>query len=224
MIALYGDQQQVNGLSLREAVTFVAVSQGMIAFLFIFGTWDVMSTVYSGSIGADLLKPLHLFTFWMARDLGRALVNLVVRGVLLLALFCAGLPNCCSQPVGAVAGAAPGDGAGLAGQFCLAFPGQPGGLLDAGRARHRADCIYGFELLSGFIMPLRLYPDWFANLCHLTPFPALFNTPVEVYLGLLAGQELGLALLDQVFWFLALAALSELALRAGVRRLVIQGG
>jgi ABC-2 type transport system permease protein len=80
------------------------------------------------------------------------------------------------------------------------------------------------NLCSGFLMPLRLYPDWFANLCRLTPFPALFNTTLEVYLGLLSGPELLLALFNQLFWALALSLLAQLVLMAGVRRLVIQGG
>jgi ABC-2 type transport system permease protein len=79
-------------------------------------------------------------------------------------------------------------------------------------------------LLSGFLMPLRLYPDWFQRLCHLTPFPALFNTSTEVFLGLLAGKDLALALLNQAAWAAGLTLLALWVTRAGVRRLVIQGG
>jgi ABC-2 type transport system permease protein len=79
-------------------------------------------------------------------------------------------------------------------------------------------------LLSGFIMPLRFFPDWFVTFCHLTPFPAMVNTTVEVYLGLLAGPALIQALLTQFGWFILLTVIGHLALRAGVRRLVIQGG
>src|SRR5512146_1870403 len=80
ILALYQGQPVVNGLSLQGAITFVAVTQGRIAFMYVFGTWDLMGTVYNGSVGTDLLKPLHLFTFWMAHDLGRSLVNLILRG------------------------------------------------------------------------------------------------------------------------------------------------
>ena len=73
-------------------------------------------------------------------------------------------------------------------------------------------------------MPLRLYPDWFGQVCALTPFPALFNAPAEIYLGLLRGEAMWLALLNQLVWFVILAAASHLVLRAGLRRLVIQGG
>ena len=78
--------------------------------------------------------------------------------------------------------------------------------------------------LSGFLMPLRFFPDWFVRLCNLTPFPATINTVVEVYLGVLTGPELLRALLGQVFWIAILAATGQLVLRAGVHKLVIQGG
>ena len=78
--------------------------------------------------------------------------------------------------------------------------------------------------LSGFLMPLRFFPDWFVSLCNLTPFPSMVNTPIEVYLGVLSGPALAQALLTQVMWFAILTAACWLVMRAGVRRLVIQGG
>lgn len=224
LIALYGSRGEVNQLSLKGAITYVAVSQSMIAFLFIFGTWDVMATVYSGSIGADLLKPLHLFIFWMARDLGRALVNLVGRGVLLVALFGlvypVQLPRRLEQWLAFGAALSLGWLVSFAWRFLVnlaAFwtPDARG----VGRVAYTLS-----QLASGFLLPLRLYPDWFGQLCNLTPFPALFNTSAEIFLGMLSGSDLWLALLNQAAWFAVLAALSIWAYRAGVRRLVIQGG
>jgi ABC-2 type transport system permease protein len=80
------------------------------------------------------------------------------------------------------------------------------------------------QLFSGFLMPLRLYPEWFQQLCNLTPFPALFNTSVEAYLGLLSGVQLALALLTSWPGLWCWQRLAHLVLTAGVRRLVMQGG
>jgi ABC-2 type transport system permease protein len=78
--------------------------------------------------------------------------------------------------------------------------------------------------LSGMLMPLRLLPDWFNALCHLTPFPSMMNTVTEVYLGLLSGPDLLRALAWQAAWAVILAAACAGMLRAGLRRLVVQGG
>jgi ABC-2 type transport system permease protein len=92
-------------------------------------------------------------------------------------------------------------------------------------ARGIARFAFGLALfLSGFVMPLRFFPDWFVTLCNLTPFPAMVNTVVEVYLGVLSGAALVQALAIQAVWFCVLAGLAHLLMRAGVRRLVIQGG
>lgn len=93
LIALYNGQPSVNGLTLEGSLTYVALSQSLITFLTIFGSWDLMNSVYSGAIGSDLLRPVHLFFFWMARDFGRSLVNLVGRGILFMLLFALFYPS-----------------------------------------------------------------------------------------------------------------------------------
>jgi ABC-2 type transport system permease protein len=224
LVALYGSRGEVNQLSLPGAITYVAVSQAMIAFLFIFGTYDVMATVYSGSIGADLLKPLHLVTSWMARDIGKALVNFFGRGVVLVALFALVYPVQLPQRLGQWLAFLLALGLGWLVSFAWRFLVNLSSFWTAD-ARGVARVAYTFsQLLSGFIMPLRLYPDWFSQLCKLTPFPSLFNTSTEIFLGLLSGKELWLALINQAAWLVGLAVLVLWLYRAGVRRLVIQGG
>ena len=73
-------------------------------------------------------------------------------------------------------------------------------------------------------MPLRFFPGWFVRLAYLTPFPHTVNALIEVYLGVLTGPELLQTLLGQLLWAVALILAAQLALRAGVRQLVIQGG
>jgi len=92
-------------------------------------------------------------------------------------------------------------------------------------ARGIGNLAFGLSwFLSGFLMPLRFFPQWFVRLCKLTPFPSTVNTVVEVYMGVLSGPEVARALLAQLLWVVLLFAACQLVLRAGVRRLVIQGG
>ncbi len=81
IIALFQTQHQVAGYTLQDAVTFTGLSQSVIAFLAFFGWQDLMRSVYTGQIGSDLLKPMQLYNFWLAQDLGRALVTLLTRGL-----------------------------------------------------------------------------------------------------------------------------------------------
>lgn len=224
VIALYGSQGMVNGLSLQDALTYIAVGQAMIAFLFLFGSYDLMTTVYSGSIASDMIRPVSIFFLWMGRDIGKALVNLVVRGLVLLLVFglfyAITLPDDLQSWLLTVLSLLLGWLTSYAWRFLInttSFwtPDARG----IGRAAFTAS-----QVFSGFLLPLRLYPDWFNQFCQNTPFPTMFNTSIEVYLGLLTGPDLARALLTQAGWVLVLSLLCFLALRLGLRRLVIQGG
>jgi len=224
LIALYGGKGEVNGLTIGAAVNYVGLTQAMIAFLTIFGSMDLMNTIYTGAIGSDLLKPVSYFVFWMGRDFGKSLVNLVGRGVLFLLLFSLFYPI-----------QVPGRldqwlvlGLSLILAWLVSFAWRY--LINLAAfwtPDARGSLRIGFtisQLLSGFIMPLRLLPDWFTTVAQFTPFPSMVNTSVEIYLGTLSGAQVWNAIWLQLAWFLARAGLAQLALRAGVRRLVIQGG
>jgi ABC-2 type transport system permease protein len=224
LIALYGARSEVAGIPLSAAITYTGLTQGVIAFLNLFGWWEVMLSVYSGDISSDLLKPLDYYIFWMARDFGRAIASLLVRGLTMMAayalVFDLSTPRSGWQWLALVLTLLLSWMVSFSWRFLvnLAAFWTP----DARGAGRFAFALSWF--LSGFLMPLRFFPDWFVRLCNLTPFPSMINTVVEVYLGVLSGPTLARALLGQLLWALTLAVACQLVLRAGVRRLVIQGG
>ena len=224
VVALYQGRETVNGMTVTDALTYTAVAQALIAFLFIFGSYDLMTSVITGAVAADLVRPAPLFLLWMGRDFGRGLVNFFARGVVLLAVFALFYPvRLPATPLGWLSTLLALLLAWLV-SFAWRFLVNLTSFWTPD-ARGIARGAYTLsQLLCGFILPLRLFPDWFSSLCAATPFPAMFSTSVEIYLGLLDGPRLLQALLTQAAWFAALALACHLVLRAGVRRLVIQGG
>ena len=224
LIALYGTAQEVAGLSLRGAVTYTGLTQAVIAFLSFFGWWEVMDSVYSGDISSDLLKPMRYYTFWLAKDLGRALASFLVRGVTIMAAYALVFDITFPTSIGHWLAV----GVSLVLSTMISFSWRFLVNLSAfwtpdARGVGRFAFILSW-FMSGFLMPLRFFPDWFVQICHLTPFPATVNTVVEVYLGVLTGLEMARALGFQLLWFLILLTACQITLRAGVRKLVIQGG
>jgi ABC-2 type transport system permease protein len=224
LVALYGAAREVAGLTLTDVVTYTGLTQAVIAFLSFFGWWEVMQSVYSGDISSDLLKPMRFYTFWLAKDLGRALACLLVRGLTIMAayalIFKITYPTSVEQWLALSVSLLLSMLISFSWRFLvnLAAFWTPD-ALGIGR--------FAFTLswlLSGFLMPLRFFPDWFVTLCKLTPFPATVNTVIEIYLGVVTGPALLQALGFQLLWFLILSAACQLVLRAGVRKLVIQGG
>src|SRR5687768_9806758 len=87
LIALYNGQPEVAGMSLDEAITYTGLTQGIIAYLSIFGWYELMRSVYSGEVATDLLKPMSYFNFWLAQDIGRAVTNLLLRGLTIMLIY-----------------------------------------------------------------------------------------------------------------------------------------
>jgi viologen exporter family transport system permease protein len=224
MVALYGNHKQVNGLSLQDAITFTGLSQASIAFLSLFGWFEIVYSVNSGQVGADLLKPMGYFSFWMAQDLGRALVNLLLRGLTIMVFYA--LVFDITTP------ASPGQWMALAMSLTFAWMTSFSWRFLINLSAFWSPNAVGFcrlffaltWFMSGFFMPLRFFPEWFQRVCYLTPFPQLINTPIEIYLGQLNPTQTAQALSLQVFWIIVLVIAGQLGLIAGVRRLVIQGG
>ena len=73
-------------------------------------------------------------------------------------------------------------------------------------------------------MPLRFFPDWFIRICYLTPFPHMINSIVETYLGMGSGADSLKAIISQAIWAMLLFLAGQVVFRAGVKRLVVQGG
>ncbi len=224
MVALFQSRSEVGGIDLRAAVTYTGLTQAVIAYLNIFGWWEVMRAVYSGDIASDLLKPLDYFMFWLAQDVGRAVVHFLARGVTILIAYAFFFPLTWPTLPGQWVALAVSLVLSLLVGFCWRFLVNLAAFWtpDARGIGRVAFSISWF--LSGFMMPLRFFPDWFVRLCRWTPFPSMVNTVIEVYLGVLRGRELWLALGQQVLWVVLLFVVIQFTLRAGVRKLVIQGG
>ncbi len=224
MVALYNGQESVNGLSMQAAITFAGLTQAMIMFLMLFGYYEIIQSVSNGSIAGDLLRPINYFLLWLGKDLGRAIVNLLIRGVLFFAIFTLFfhiiVPNGLGQWLAF--------GLSLALSYLLSFSWR---FLVNLAAFWTPDAI-GIgrilflltQFLSGFLFPLQLLPDWFSAGCKLTPFPSIVNTPVGIYLGTIQGNSIALELFRQALWLGMLVLAGQLVYRAGLRRLVVQGG
>lgn len=224
IVALYGARREVEGVSLDGAITFTGLTQAMIAFLTVFGWFEVMNSVNSGEVGSDLLKPMSFLAFWMARDLGRALCSLLLRGLTIMGayalIFGITVPSGIGHWLALLLA--------LALSWLVSFSWRFLVNLAAfwsPNAQGIGRTVFMLSwFLSGFVMPLRFFPDWFVRLCHLTPFPSMVNAVIEVYLGVLTGPQLAATLGQQALWAGGLLLGGHLALRAGVRRLVVQGG
>ncbi len=224
LVALYGDREVVARLDVQSIITYTGLTQAVIVYLSIFGWYDLMNAVHQGEISADLLKPMSLFSFWLAQDLGRALVGLVLRGFTIMLVYA--LIFDITYPAGVVQWGALVVALTLSWLLSFAYRFLVNLAAfwspDAKGIGRFAFVIVMF--FSGFLMPLRFFPEWVQTLAYLTPFPHMLNTVVEVYLGVVTGPALVQALLAQALWAFGLVVLCQFVLARATRRLVILGG
>lgn len=224
LLALLGDSEAASGYGAEDLITYAAMTQAVIGMLMMFGWYDLMTAVYTGDISSDLLKPMPIFTFWLAQDLGRALVDLLLRGVSFMLLFeiiyDLTYPKTAVQwLIVAIA---------LIFSWLISFAWRfLINLAAFWSPQAKGYMRFGFMMVwffSGFLMPIPLYPEWVQQVAYATPFPYLLDMPVQLFLGIPQTRSMLSLFMTQAAWAIGLILLCQVTLRRGFRRLVILGG
>jgi ABC-2 type transport system permease protein len=224
LIAVFGTQTRVAGYSIGDAITYTGLTQACIGATALWGWYDMIRSIRSGEVASDLSKPFDYFGFWLAQDVGRGVYQLLARGVTIMLAYA--LIFGVSTPATIGQWALFGVSIGLSMLLSFGWRFLVGAasfwLTDAvGFAR----LAYFFALFpSGFLIPIAFMPGWLQALCRLTPFPAMIDLPLQVYLGHATGANALALLLEQALWTVALFSLGRLLAEAGRRKLTIQGG
>src|SRR5512135_837966 len=225
LIAVYNAQtSSVPDYSIQSAITYTGMTQAFIGAVALWGWYDMIKSIKSGEVASDLARPYDYYYFWLARDLGRSLFQLLTRGVLgmlvFIVFFGASVPSSVSQWLLLAISTL----LALLLSFSWRFLASAIGFWTTDAVGWMRIASLGILLPTGFMIPLAFMPVWLQTLCYLTPFPGMINTPVDIYLGRATGGQALILIGLQVGWFIALMALGRLAAYAGRRKLTIQGG
>ncbi|MET0919622.1 MAG: ABC-2 family transporter protein [Acidimicrobiia bacterium] len=228
LLAVVTERGEVGGLGPEGVVTFVFVTQGMLATVGAFGELDLSERIRTGDVVIDFHRPVDLQTYWLAQDLGRAGFQALGRGIppfLLGALiFDLMLPTSVWQWTAFVVSVALAVVVGFALRFIAALSGF--WLLDARGAAQLMTAVTMF--FSGFIIPINFFPEWLAQIARLLPFVAVLQLPAEIFLGSGAGGVSGsgaiVALATQLFWCVVLLGVGRRVLARATRKVVAHGG
>jgi len=224
LLALFAGRDEVGGYDRSAAITYVWLTQGLVATIYIWGWQDLSLRIRTGDIATDLIRPVHPLRAGLAFDLGRSLYHAALRGT----------------PPAVVGGIV----------FGLTLPSDPLVWLAftvsvflavvvsyAYRALYNIAAFWltdwrgalliaitAANFFSGFVVPVRFFPAPLEAFARATPFPSMVQVPIDIFVGRAAGAELALAVASQLGWALVLLALAAWLFDRGVRRLVVQGG
>lgn len=226
LLAVYEQTDIVGGYDVRDALAYVWISQGLFSVVAIFGPswWELARRVQTGDVATDLQRPLDLQRAALAEDVGRAVYQVLWRAVpqfvLALLLFEITIPDEAARWLVFGVSVALAVLVSFGIRFLLNLSSF--WLLDYRGSTLLAIAVT--NLLSGMIVPLAFFPGPLDTIVRLTPFAAMLQAPIDVYVGEPVGGSVALVLALQVTWALALYAAGQLVLTAGTRKLVVQGG
>jgi ABC-2 type transport system permease protein len=181
--------------------------------------WQISEDVRQGLMSMRLLRPVHPFVQYAASHVAavplRGLVALPVAAIMLAT----GARDSLSHDPAQLLLFLPSIAAAWLLTFGFLFAlGSFAFYLD--KSMSLMEAYFGvFAILSGYLLPLSLMPDWLRVLADWLPFRFMLAVPVEVItsrsLGAGAAAELVLA---QWIWAAGVLALALTIWRAGVRR------
>lgn len=185
---------------------------------------DLVDRIKSGDVAIDFLRPIDVQLGYLATDMGRAACTILPRGVPSIvigaATFGLSMP---STPVAYVLGLISVLLAVALSFLCLFAVALIGFWVVEIRGIRVLYQIVG-TFLAGLFVPVHMFPDWLRVVAMATPFPSILQAPIDTLSGRAAGSEAMIIVAIQGFWVLAIGLLGRVLLRAGQRRLEVQGG
>lgn len=222
--AVAGAGGVIAGYTRAEASTYVWLGQGLLAGIGLLSSHEVSERVRTGEIAIDLARPIDLQASYWARDLGRAALMLPARGAIpvIIGAMTTGLAvphSWTAAPLGLLSLVCA-----ISISFLLRYGVNLISFWTIDVQGYTAVYLLVMSLFSGFYVPVHFFPGWLRGIAQATPFPSMFQSPIDVLSGRVAGGPALHVVGVQLLWLIALVVVTRLALWRASSRLVVQGG
>jgi viologen exporter family transport system permease protein len=222
--ALYRNNGEQAGITLDAMITYATLALLLDLIYGVNGAYVIREKIREGSIAIDLMRPISVPLYVLADTVGQtSFAALQIIPALLLSLLLVHV----DKPVTLVAG--------LAFLVSIALGFLVNFFLDLMMATITFWTmeIFGVQLmvqfisslLSGSLVPLYFFPAGIVQqLAFASPFAAIYNAPLSIYIGKVAQTQIVAMLGFQVAWVVVFGAVAMALWRIGERKVVIQGG
>lgn len=222
--ALYRNNGAQAGISLHAMITYATIALLLDLIYGVNGAYVIREKIREGSIAIDLMRPISVPLYVLADTVGQtgfAALQIIPALLLSLLLVHVDAPLSLFSAIAFLISVALG--------FLINF------FLDLMMATITFWTmeIFGIQLmvqfitslLSGALVPLYFFPAGIVqNLALASPFAAIYNAPLSIYIGKVAGPQIIDQLAFQVVWAIVFGVIAFALWRIGERRVVIQGG
>ncbi|MFD0696894.1 ABC transporter permease [Paenibacillus sp. GCM10027628] len=222
--AIYGDQAVIQGMTLGQMTTYVAISWMGRAFYFNNLDREIATEIRDGSVAIQFIRPYNYVNVKMMQGLGEGIFRLLLFTtpgmvfvwlllpvelptdpmrwlIYLVMLFFSFLINTQLNII--------------TGLFAF-FLENNEGLMRMKRV--------AVDLFSGLIIPISFFPGWSKSVLEWLPFQAITYLPSAVFTGKITGSEVFQMLGIQALWFFVLIIPMYILWNKSRTRLFVQGG
>lgn len=225
-LALFGTRDAVNGWQAQDAVRYFATSEALLMVLGVMSTQPAVEfadRIRSGDVAVDLVRPVWLWTRYVAESYGSAAYYVLARASVLyvasMVLYRLALPLK-SEVLLAPLSIALGVGI----SATLMYLGGATAFWTEQAYGPLSMLPIAIFFFGGIAVPLDFYPLPARILADLLPFRGAVYTPVALASGKLSGAPLLFGLVHQGVWLVVLALLAHRVEQRGAAHVAVQGG
>jgi ABC-2 type transport system permease protein len=221
--AFYESAQGPMPMRLEEVVTYVWLSQAFLLLIPFRVDGEIAETIRSGNVGHQLLRPVGLYGFWMARAVAQRVVPVLLRcGPILVVATAAGWIRWTGGMGIAAASVSLLAAVLLSSAVTMLLNATMFWTISAEGINSIVTAL--MFVASGMIIPVPLMPPALRAFAYALPFRGLIDIPFRLFSGSIpAGQVWG-HLLVQLGWTAGLVLAGRALLAKAVSRLTVQGG
>jgi ABC-2 type transport system permease protein len=222
--SIYQGREILRGLTFDQTYIYVALGSAVFILLKTYVDWQMSYEIREGTVATYLVKPIDLQLYELFVSLGFFLTSLgaitIPTIILMVFVFHIDIPL----------------GIGLAiFPFSLILAYLLSFCFDyfIGLLGFYTESVWGLSItkeiivtvLSGALIPLQFFPDVIQKILMWLPFQAIYYTPLTMVAKPDLGWETFLSMLGvQLFWVIALFALTRLFYNQAIKVLRISGG
>lgn len=226
--ALYRSGQSNFLMDFSQTVSYLWMQQVLFfLFLVVFSDGEIYSTIRSGSIAYELVRPMSLYNRWFCQSASNRIAPTILNCLPVL-LFAFIMPNPYKISLSFSVE-----------QFLLFLLSL---VLALGvvvaftmlmyitmfyTLSHRGIKIIVTALttfLSGGVIPLPFFPEPILTIVKILPFAAMQNMPLLIFSGNIMGMDALKGISLQIFWLVTLIFIGQLAMRHALKKVIVQGG
>jgi ABC-2 type transport system permease protein len=186
--------------------------------------WDMVREIREGALALKLLRPIHPLAGYAAESMAALpMRGLIAVPVTILLLALTARHDLTHDPVNLACFVASLAGAWLLNFAVSAIVGTLGLFIESSLQVWEL-WLGCFMLLSGYLIPLSLFPPWLERVSRVLPFAYLQALPVETLIGIRDRHQALAGLGIQLAWAAVAWIVLVLLWRRGLRRYSAYGG